>query len=259
MNIPHRARPIAGAPHPAPPKVSVVPPRGLATPRQPEAAAAGRKVKRRIKLLVVDDHPVVRKGISSCLAHHPNFDVVGEAGDGQAALNKARELAPDIALLDLDLPQMDGLAVTEVLRREQPNVKVLILSMHSNSEYVMRTLRSGARGYLLKGASPEELVQAIETVEAGETFFSPEIARLALDQFVRAAGEKPPAELTTREREVVLQIADGLSNKEIASHLGVGVRTVETHRARIMRKLNIHSIAGLTKYAIAKGWVILRH
>jgi DNA-binding NarL/FixJ family response regulator len=209
-------------------------------------------------LLVVDDHPVVRKGIRSCLARHPKFQVVGEAGDGKAALEKARELAPDIALVDLDLPEMDGLAVTEVLRHELPQIKVVILSMHTSSENVMRLVQAGARGYLLKGASPEELVRAIEAVETGETFFSPEVARLALDQFARVAGENPAAELTGREREVLVQIAEGLSNKEIAARLEVGVRTVETHRERIMRKLGIHSIAGLTKHAIAKGWVSVR-
>jgi DNA-binding NarL/FixJ family response regulator len=218
-----------------------------------------RKMKRRLRLLVVDDHPVVRKGISSCLARHPDFEVVAEAGDGKAALGKARELAPDIVLMDLDLPQMDGLAVTEILRRERPRVKVLILSMHCSSECVLRILKAGARGYVLKGASPEELVQAIRTVAAGETFFSPEVARLALDQFVEGVVEKAAGQLTPRERQVLIQIAEGLSNKEIASRLNVGVRTVETHRGRIMRKLDIHSIAGLTKYAVGKGLVALRH
>jgi two-component system nitrate/nitrite response regulator NarL len=216
------------------------------------------KTKRPIQLLVVDDHPVVRKGIISCLARSPNLRVVGEAGDGEAALGKARELAPDIVLMDLELPRMDGLAVTEVLRRERPGVKVLILSMHSDAQCVMRILKAGARGYVLKGASPEELVQAIERVEAGETVFSPEVARLALNQLVEGAAEEPAGELTAREREVLVQIADGLSNKEIATRLNLGVRTVETHRERIMHKLNIHSIAGLTKYAIGRGWVTLR-
>ena len=216
------------------------------------------KTKRPIQLLVVDDHPVVRKGIISCLARSPNLRVVGEAGDGEAALGKARELAPDIVLMDLELPRMDGLAVTEVLRRERPGVKVLILSMHSDAQCVMRILKAGARGYVLKGASPEELVQAIERVEAGETVFSPEVARLALNHLVEGAAEEPAVELTAREREVLVQIADGLSNKEIATRLNLGVRTVETHRERIMHKLNIHSIAGLTKYAIGRGWVTLR-
>ncbi len=216
-------------------------------------------MKNRIKLLLVDDHPVVRRGISSCLARQERLSIVGEAGDGIEAVRKAKELAPDIVLMDIDMPHMDGLAVTEVLRKELPNIKVLILSMHSNTDYVLRIIQSGARGYVLKEASPEELVRAIETVESGESFFSPDIARVALNQFVRGPGEGPtPSQLTNREREVLIQIAEGLSNKEIASRLGVGVRTVETHRERIMRKLNIHSVAGLTKFAIAKGLITLR-
>ena len=216
-------------------------------------------MKSRIKLLLVDDHPVVRRGISSCLARQEHLTIVGEAADGLEAVRKAKELSPDIILMDIDMPQMNGLAVTEVLRRELPMVKVLILSMHSNTDYVLRIIQSGARGYVLKEASTEELVRAIETVESGEAFFSPDVARVALNQFVRGPGTGPNAsQLTNREREVLVQIAEGLSNKEIASHLGVGVRTVETHRERIMRKLDIHSVAGLTKFAISKGLISLR-
>ena len=209
--------------------------------------------------MLADDHPVVRKGIASCLSRHQHLEITGEASDGLETIRKAKQLSPDIILMDIDMPQMNGLAVTEVLRKELPQVKVLILSMHSNSEYVLRIIQSGARGYVLKEASPEELVKAIETVQSGESFFSSDVARVALNQFVRGNGEDAnSAQLTRREREVLIQIAEGLSNKEIASHLGVGVRTVETHRERIMRKLNIHSVAGLTKFAIAKGLISLR-
>jgi DNA-binding NarL/FixJ family response regulator len=215
------------------------------------------KMKKRINLLLVDDHPVVRKGIISCLARHEHLQIVGEAEDGQDAMRKARELMPDIVLMDIDMPEMDGLAVTELLRKEIPKIKVLILSMHSNTEYVMRIIQSGASGYILKEAPAEDLVRAIDLVNDGEAFFSPEVARAALNKYVRGGGEDGSAQLTNREREVLVQIAEGLSNKEIANKLGVGVRTVETHRERIMRKLNIHSVAGLTKFAISKGLISL--
>jgi DNA-binding NarL/FixJ family response regulator len=214
-------------------------------------------MKKRIKLLLVDDHPVVRKGINSCLARHEHLQIVGEAADGVEALKKARELMPDIVLMDIDMPEKDGLEVTELLRKELPKIKVLILSMHSNTEYVMRIIQSGASGYILKEAPTEELVRAIDIINTGEAFFSPEVARAALNKYVRGGADDPAAQLTNREREVLVQIAEGLSNKEIANKLGVGVRTVETHRERIMRKLNIHSVAGLTKFAISKGLISL--
>lgn len=214
-------------------------------------------MKKRIKLLLVDDHPVVRKGINSCLARHEHLQIVGEASDGVEALKKARELMPDIVLMDIDMPEKDGLEVTELLRKELPKIKVLILSMHSNTEYVMRIIQSGASGYILKESPTEELVRAIDIVNTGEAFFSPEVARAALNKYVRGGTADPAAQLTNREREVLVQIAEGLSNKEIANKLGVGVRTVETHRERIMRKLNIHSVAGLTKFAISKGLISL--
>jgi two-component system nitrate/nitrite response regulator NarL len=216
-------------------------------------------MKKRIKILLADDHPVVRKGLRSCLAPQEHLEVVGEASNGQEALALARQLLPDLVLMDLDMPQMSGLAVTETLARELPQIKVLILSMHDETDNISRVLQSGARGYVLKEAPTEELVKAIETVNSGEAFFSPEFARVALNQFVQGHEDGPQANvLTDREREVLIHIAGGLLNKEIASVLGVGVRTVETHRERIMRKLKIHSVAGLTKFAIAKGLVTLQ-
>jgi DNA-binding NarL/FixJ family response regulator len=232
-------------------------PTGQWTASQPVAAGQARNQKQ-IRVLLVDDHPVVRRGLASCLAVHQHVIIAGEAADGREALAKARQLSPDIVLMDIDMPQINGLSATEMLRRENPNLKVLILSMHHHPEYVLRILQSGARGYVLKEASPDELLRAIETVFAGQTFFSSEVARVALNQFVHGPGEGPqPGQLSNREREVLVAIAEGLSNKEIACRLGVGVRTVETHRERIMRKLNIHSVAGLTKFAIAKGLVSL--
>lgn len=223
-------------------------------------AATGRNSAcKPIRVLLVDDHPIVRKGLGACLSRQGNIVVVGEAGDGREALRKAKELAPDVVMMDIDMPHMNGLTATELLRKDLPNVKVLVLSMHTHSDVVMRILQSGARGYVVKEASSEELLRAVETVNAGESFFSSDVARLALNQFVRGGGEGPqPGQISNREREVLIAIAEGLSNKEIACRLNVGVRTVETHRERIMRKLNIHSVAGLTRFAIQKGLIPLQ-
>ena len=218
---------------------------------------AARSPENRLRLMLVDDHPVVRQGIGACLARQPRFEVVGEAGDGHEALLRIKELGPDIVLMDIEMPGLDGLEVTTRLRRDRPDVKVLILTMHVTPDYVRRILDSGARGCVSKMAPPKDLVAAIEAVDSGESFFSPEVARLALNQMVQN-GADSSSELTGREREVLILIAGGLSNKEMAGQLGVGVRTIETHRERIMDKLNIHTIAGLTKYAVAKGLVGLQ-
>jgi two-component system nitrate/nitrite response regulator NarL len=214
--------------------------------------------KQIIKVLVADDHPVVRKGVQICLAKQETMRVVGEAIDGDEALRKARELSPDVVLMDISMPGMNGLAVTEVLRKEAPDMKVLILSVHSNKHYIARVIQAGAHGYVSKEAPPEELVRAIEAVHAGEAFFSDDMMRTALSEFVANPGKKGPfSQLTVREREVLIRIAEGLSNKEIADGLKIGVRTIETHRERIMRRLNIHSVAGLTRYALANELISL--
>jgi DNA-binding NarL/FixJ family response regulator len=211
---------------------------------------------KKIKVLVADDHPVVRKGLQSCLARQERLKIVGEASDGDEALEKTRELSPDVVLMDISMPGMNGLAVTEVLRKESPTVKVLVLSVHNNRDYIFRIIQAGAHGFISKEAPPDELLRAIESVYAGEPFFSPEIAKAALNQLVTSGGKKDPfAQLTGREREVLVLIAEGQSNKEIATKLGIGVRTIETHRERIMRRLDIHSVAGLTKFAIANGMI----
>ena len=209
----------------------------------------------RIRVLVADDHPVVRKGLVFCLANHSGIEVVGEARDGREALQQARQLTPDVLLMDLNMPHMTGLAVTETLQKELPRVKILVLSTHNTAECVLRVLRSGARGYVLKEAPAEQLVQAIEKVQAGDVFFSPQVAHLALNHFVRRTAEPNTQDLSNRERDILTGIAEGLSNKEIACRLDIGTRTVETHRERLMRKLQIRTIAGLTKFAILNGMV----
>lgn len=225
-------------------------------PSPPPAALSAKSP--RIRILLVDDHPIVRWGIRSCLSRHEQIEIVGEAADGIEGLRLARECQPDVVLTDIDMPNMDGLALAEALRREVPDTRVLVLSMYTNSEYVLRIIQSGAKGYVIKEADTSELLQAIEAVRQGEAFFSPDAARVALNQFVRAAGDHPGAsELSAREREVLVGIAEGLSNKEIANQLGVGVRTIETHREHIMVKLKIRSVAGLTRFALSKGLVSL--
>src|SRR5437870_1397027 len=214
--------------------------------------------KQKIKILVVDDHPVVRKGLQLCLAREQRLKIVGEAADGDEAVRKARDLEPDLVLMDISMPRMNGLAVTEVLRKQSPKVKILVLSVHSNKEYIFRIIQAGAHGYVSKEASPEELLRAIESVAQGQTFYAPQIAQAALNEFVSSGGKKQPfVQLTTREREVLALIAEGQSNKEVARRLGIGVRTIETHRERIMEKLNIHTIAGLTRFAIRNGVISL--
>lgn len=209
--------------------------------------------KKQITVLLADDHPVVRNGLRAFIGKVRHLQLIGEATNGSEALDLALKLSPDILLMDISMPEMDGLVVAERLRKEAPEVKVIILSMHSSREYVTRIVQAGARGYVLKNAPSDELLHAIDAVASGEAFFSPDVARLVLNQYVNDSGETPLAKLTAREREVLVLIAGGGSNKEIATQLKLGVRTVETHRERVMRKLDIHSVAGLTKFAIAHG------
>ena len=211
---------------------------------------------KKIRLLLVDDHPIVLDGIKSHLCAQPEFEVVGDAANGQEALRKAKLTLPDVVLLDINMPHMNGLEAMGGLRRQVPNAKILVLTMHNSKEYIAQVVRSGARGYLLKDSPPAELVAAIKAVHSGEVFFSPPVSKILVEEMAdgvnRPQSPLPPP-LTDREREVLSLISEGLLNKQIADRLGIGVRTIETHRERIMRKLDIHTVAGLTKYAIARG------
>lgn len=210
-----------------------------------------------IRILVVDDHPVVRKGIVTCLSSNPNLKIVGEAGDGLEGLRRIRELSPDLVLMDVDMPLMNGLAATECICRKFSKIKVLMLSMHNSSEYAMRAIRSGARGFILKRSSCEELVNAINTVHKGGTYFSGEVVWFTMKNFHSSEAETEAPELSERQVEVLICVVAGKGNKEIADQLNISVRTVESHRARIMQRLSVHTIAELTKYALAKGLVSL--
>jgi len=208
------------------------------------------------RILLVDDHPVVRRGLLACLSNRANLVVVGEAADGVEAVRKVGELNTDLVLMDVEMPVMNGLAATEAICKKFPKTKVLILTMHNNPDYVVPAVQMGARGFVLKTAPSEDLLKAIEIVCRGEPFFPGQGS---------SSTQRPPAKnpatgpdgLFEREKEVLVYLAMGYSNRDIAELLAISVRTVESHRARLMKKLSIHTIAGLTRYALSKGYISL--
>ena len=208
-----------------------------------------------LRILLVDDHPVVRKGLGACLSDRANLVVIGEAADGVEAIRKVGELSPDLVLMDVEMPVMNGLVATETICKRFPKTKVLVISMHNNPDYVVQAVQMGARGFALKTAPAEELLKAIDIVQRGEPFFPGQ----------SMSGQRPPSKnpaagpdgLFEREKEVLVYLAMGYSNRDIGELLAISVRTVESHRARLMRKLNIHTIAGLTRYALSKGYISL--
>jgi two-component system response regulator NreC len=215
----------------------------------------------KIRVLLAEDHTIVRKGIRSLLDDQANIEVVGEAEDGREAIEKVEELSPDIILMDNTMPILNGLEATRQIKKRFPEVKILILTMHTNEEYIFQFLRAGASGYLVKQTAPTELVSAIEAVSRGDSFLSPPISRTIIDEFVRqaeATGKWDSYDsLTDREREVLQLLAEGFSSKETADHLHISVKTVGVHKINLMHKLNLHSQSELTKYAIRKGIISL--
>ncbi len=213
---------------------------------------------KKIRLLLVDDHPIVREGIKSALSTKKNISIVGEAATGEEAIVKAKKLCPDVILMDINMPGMSGLEAARRLRKTVPDSKILALTMHENREYVLEMSQLGARGYVYKDSSPSELVRAIEAVHGGEFFFSPRASQQLLKAFLKgdpSANSQASVDLSQREKDVLQLIAEGFKTKEMARRLGVTDRTVETYRRRLMTKLSVHSIAGLIKHAIAKGIV----
>jgi two-component system, NarL family, nitrate/nitrite response regulator NarL len=224
-------------------------------PAESEAESPGVPSVNCIRILLVDDHPVVRKGLSACLSDRPNLQVIGEAADGMEAIRKVGELSPDLVLMDVEMPVMNGLTATETICKRFPKTKVLVVSMHNNPDYVVQAIQMGARGFALKTAPSEELLKAIDIVQRGEPFFPGQsMSGQRLPARNPAAG---PDGLFEREKEVLVYLAMGYSNRDIGELLAISVRTVESHRARLMRKLNIHTIAGLTRYALSKGYISL--
>ena len=209
-----------------------------------------------VRILLADDHPLVRAGVRRILETQPGITVAGEVSDGDAALDFLRADPVDVLVLDLTMPGTDGFEVLRQVKTTLPGMKVLVLTMHADAEYVARAVQDGADGYLLKDSAVQDLVAAIEAVQAGRAYYSPPVQR-ELSELLRAhsAPPRPMDTLTEREREVVQLVVKGLPTKEIASRLDISTRTVETHRANLMRKLNLKSVALLTQFAIREGLV----
>ena len=209
-----------------------------------------------IKVLLVDDHQIMLQGLRALLEKQPDMDVVAEAGEGRTALRLARDLAPDVVILDVAMPDLNGIETARMIIAERPDVKVIALSMHSDRRFVVEMLKAGASGYLLKDCALEDLVRAIRVVIANQTYLSPEVAGTVVEDYVRKSSLSDTSAfsvLTAREREVLQLLAEGMSTKQIASCLNVSAKTVETHRQHIMEKLDTHSIADLIKYAVREG------
>jgi two-component system response regulator NreC len=209
-----------------------------------------------IKIILADDHQIVRQGLRTLLTAEPDMKIVGEADNGRAALRLAQELAPQVVIMDVSMPDLNGIEATRQILADHPAIKVIALSMHSDSLFVLNMLKSGASGYLLKDCALEELVKAIRTVVRQKTYLSPGVSDILIKDFATTWSDNSSSAfsvLTTREREVLQLMSEGRTTNQIADHLCVSVKTVEAHRKQVMNKLGIHSVAELTKYAIRQG------
>lgn len=215
------------------------------------------------KILIVDDHEVVRDGLKNILNSMDNISIAGEAGNGEDAVKMYSSLKPDLVIMDISMPGMNGIEATRVIKEKDPDARILILTMHDNQEYLNQIIRSGAKGFILKNTDKEELLEAVRTVAGGENFFSKDISKLIIDNYIRSAKETEKTDaykevpLTKREIEILKLIASGYSNQEIANILYISYNTVDTHRKNIMHKLAIKNTAGLVRYAIEKGLISL--
>lgn len=212
----------------------------------------------KLRVLIVDDHGIVRAGVRSLLESQPDIEVIGEAAGGEEAIEKSRQLKPDVVLMDIAMPGMNGIEATRGIKKERPDTIVLVLTMHDDAEFFFPVLRAGASGYLLKGSSPYELLYAIQTVRQGQVFLSPAITKVLLKPLV-ANADGPEDEkykgLTRREKEVLRLAAAGQTNREMAEALFLSIRTVEKHRQAVMHKLGLTRREDLTKYALRKGLI----
>src|ERR1700758_975650 len=207
---------------------------------------------RRTRILLADDHAVVRQGFKMLLDAQPDMEIVGEASNGREAVESAETLRPDVVIMDVAMPELNGIEATRRLAASAPHTRVIALSMHKDSVYVREILRAGARGYLLKDSGAEDLVSAIRAVAKGESYLSPAVSNAVLDDY-RKHVTNPIDLLTSREREVLQMLAEGKTNKEMATILNLSVYTVDAHRGRIMEKLNVHSINELVRFAVRNG------
>ena len=216
----------------------------------------GVPTMKRTRVLLVEDHGLVRAGFRALLDGISGVQVVGEAADGRSGLSMIRLKKPHVVLMDIALPGLNGLEVLERVVKDQPKVRVVMLSMHANEEYVSRALRSGARGYVLKDADISELELALRAVTEGNIYLSPAVSKSVVDDYMRRVhSQGSPHSLTERQQEVLQQVAKGKNTKEIAYRLKLSVKTIESHRAQLMKRLNIHDVAGLVRYAIRAGLV----
>jgi DNA-binding NarL/FixJ family response regulator len=209
---------------------------------------------KRIRILLADDHAVVRQGFKMILDAQADMEIVGEAANGRQAVDLAEQLRPDVVVMDVSMPELNGIEATRRLASSLPRARVVALSMHKDSVYVREILRAGARGYLLKDSGAADLVAAIRAVASGESYLSPAVSNAVLDDYRRHATN-PIDLLTSREREVLQLLAEGKTNKEIAGVLNLSVYTVEAHRGRILEKLNLHSIGELVRFAVRSGLI----
>jgi DNA-binding NarL/FixJ family response regulator len=212
---------------------------------------------KKIRILIADDHGIVRKGLRLQLEQHSDFEVVGEATEGREAVRMAEELIPDVVIMDIAMPNLNGIQATTQLVKKNPQIGVIILSMYSDETYLIRTLAAGAKGYLLKDSADVDLHRAVEVVAQGKPFFSPAIADTLLEDYMRQLQQRGLQDsydlLTEREKEILQLLAEGKSNKDVAGMLNLSTNTVETHRTRIMQKLDLHSTAEIVLYAVRKG------
>jgi two-component system, NarL family, response regulator NreC len=210
-----------------------------------------------IRIVLADDHTIIRSGLRLLLEQQPDFKVVAEASDGRQAVQLVAKHHPNVVVLDIGMPELNGIEATRQIVAQDPHPDVVILSMHSDESYVLRALKAGARAYILKNAAEADLIRAVQAVSEGKSFFSPVISKMLLEDYVRQVREKEVEDsydlLTPREREILQLIAEGKTNKEMATILGLSPHTIETHRGNILEKLNLHSVPELILYAVRKG------